>query len=83
VSAAASTKRVKSETLRANAAESKANDQEDKLNCTICMDNERRVMYRPCNHFIACGQCPATVNATHCPFCAAAIKESIPLYMNG
>jgi hypothetical protein len=42
------------------AAESKADDQEDKLNCTICMDNERRVMYRPCNHFIACGQCPST-----------------------
>ena len=61
---------------------SKADDQEDKLNCTTGMENERRVMYRPCIHFTACGQCPATVNATRCPFCDAAIDGSVQLYMN-
>ena len=50
-------------------------DTQDRVLCTICMDAERRALFLPCNHFVACAGCGAAVDK--CPFCNASIEGRI------
>lgn len=49
---------------------------EDRLQCVICCDRERAVLFRPCTHLVACKECSRgspSAPMRHCPICRSAI----------
>ena len=45
------------------------------VNCVICLDKEKTILLRPCNHLCLCERCEATVQT--CPLCRQGIEERI------
>ena len=44
---------------------------EQRLECTVCMEVERSVLFLPCQHAATCAGCAAELD--ECPICRAAI----------
>lgn len=42
-----------------------------KNECSICMENQRQIIFHPCNHFVSCEKCSIKFNS--CPFCKQVI----------
>ena len=49
-----------------------------KLKCIVCYENEKRVLFRPCHHFVVCPDCSGKLEK--CPVCNTDIAESIKVY---
>ena len=49
----------------------------DRLQCVICVDAERSVLFLPCSHVAACGGCAARLD--ECPICRGAITQKLPM----
>ena len=45
----------------------------DKSLCAICLDKERDVIVKPCNHYCLCGSCSREVS--ECPMCKKRIQK--------
>jgi len=43
--------------------------------CIICMENERKVLFYPCLHFICCETCAFTKSINDCPTCHKEIEK--------
>jgi hypothetical protein len=74
--------KVKQEKLSAAAAgKGRAEDDLEAFqNCVVCFDNPRRVVFRPCSHFVVCESCAAALkqsNSNLCPLCKAPIEGII------
>ena len=52
----------------------------DRLQCVICVDAERSVLFLPCSHVAACGGCAARLD--ECPICRGAIEQKVALNMS-
>ncbi|NXP55153.1 BIR7B protein, partial [Heliornis fulica] len=53
--------------------------QEERM-CKVCMDRDVSVVFVPCGHLIACGEC--ALNLRLCPICRAVIQESVKTFMS-
>ena len=42
--------------------------------CIVCMDREREILLRPCNHFCVCQDCVGQLSG-HCPMCRQPIQD--------
>jgi hypothetical protein len=63
-------------------AHAQIEDQEDQLNCTICMDTKRSVLLLPCNHLNLCETC-APVHAAHeCPTCRTQVSRRVKVFLS-
>ena len=57
--------------------------------CVVCDDNEKTVVYLPCNHLAVCGDCDeemAEMNAgdnglQECPICRAQIMRRVTVHV--
>ena len=49
--------------------------------CVICLDAQKTILLRPCNHLCLCGNCASNVTAVRrCPLCNTTITERITVY---
>ncbi|NXH73697.1 BIR7B protein, partial [Hydrobates tethys] len=53
--------------------------QEERM-CKVCMDKDVSVVFVPCGHLVACGEC--ALNLRLCPICRAAIRGSVRAFMS-
>ncbi|XP_010180800.1 PREDICTED: baculoviral IAP repeat-containing protein 7 [Mesitornis unicolor] len=53
--------------------------QEEKM-CKVCMDRDVSVVFVPCGHLVACGEC--ALNLRLCPICRAVIRGSVKTFMS-
>ncbi|NXN34935.1 BIR7B protein, partial [Rhinoptilus africanus] len=53
--------------------------QEEKM-CKVCMDRDVSVVFVPCGHLVACGEC--ALNLRLCPVCRAVIQGSVRTFMS-
>ncbi len=45
-----------------------------KLECVICLSNERSYLITPCNHLCCCATCAGQIQ-DHCPICRGSIDS--------
>jgi hypothetical protein len=43
--------------------------------CLLCMEMDRNVLFRPCNHLLICDTCSGNTNFTECIVCKHAISD--------
>jgi len=55
------------------------NNNDDKLICNICYDNDKSIMFIPCNHITSCTNCSDKLNK--CPICNKKIKKKINFFL--
>ncbi|NXN80932.1 BIR7B protein, partial [Bombycilla garrulus] len=48
--------------------------------CKVCMDKDVSVVFVPCGHLVACGEC--ALNLRLCPICRAVIQGSVRAFMS-
>ncbi|NXU53927.1 BIR7B protein, partial [Turnix velox] len=53
--------------------------QEERM-CKVCMDRDVSVVFVPCGHLVACGEC--SLNLQLCPICRAVIQGSVRTFMS-
>ncbi|NWI67216.1 BIR7B protein, partial [Todus mexicanus] len=53
--------------------------QEERM-CKVCMDSDVSVVFVPCGHLVACGEC--ALNLRLCPICRAVIQGSVRTFMS-
>ncbi|KFU90359.1 Baculoviral IAP repeat-containing protein 7-B [Chaetura pelagica] len=53
--------------------------QEERM-CKVCMGRDVSVVFVPCGHLVACGEC--ALNLRSCPICRAVIQESVRTFMS-
>jgi hypothetical protein len=61
------------------AAEKKKAEGESSALCKICFDRNFAVVFEPCGHACACGECAAKPPLSHCPICRTAIVARKPI----
>ena len=55
---------------------------EDAMKCAICFENEKQVLFLPCNHVCACESCTRALPAPPlCPTCRAPINNTIRIFI--
>lgn len=47
----------------------------DVRKCILCLDKDRNVLFRPCNHFLICDTCSGSTNFTDCIVCKYPISD--------
>ena len=45
----------------------------DSTLCVLCFENERNVLFRPCNHLVICDTCSGQTDFTECIICKQVI----------
>jgi len=50
-------------------------DKKDSVYCIICMDNNRNVLFKPCNHIVICDNCSGTTDLRECIICKVKIDS--------
>ena len=58
-------------------AEQQREEAQDRLECTVCMNAERNVLFLPCSHVAACVGCVARLDK--CPICRQQVQELVQL----
>ncbi|XP_061865245.1 baculoviral IAP repeat-containing protein 7 [Colius striatus] len=53
--------------------------QEERM-CKVCMDRDVSVVFVPCGHLVACGEC--ALNLRLCPICRALIRGTVRTFMS-
>uniref|UniRef100_A0A8D0FVG1 RING-type E3 ubiquitin transferase n=1 Tax=Strix occidentalis caurina TaxID=311401 RepID=A0A8D0FVG1_STROC len=53
--------------------------QEERM-CKVCMDRDVSVVFVPCGHLVACGEC--ALNLRLCPICRAVIQGNVRTFMS-
>ncbi|KAM9371920.1 baculoviral IAP repeat-containing protein 7 [Phaethornis superciliosus] len=48
--------------------------------CKVCMDRDVSVVFVPCGHLVACGEC--ALNLRSCPICRAVIRGTVRTFMS-
>lgn len=50
-----------------------------RLECDICVDNNKDICFLPCAHVCCCSECAAAITST-CPICNSVIKEKLKIF---
>ena len=48
-------------------------EKKDSVYCILCMDNNRNVLFKPCNHIVICDKCSGATDLQECIICKAKI----------
>jgi hypothetical protein len=52
----------------------KSEKKTDSTLCLLCFENERNVLFRPCNHLVICDTCSGQTDFTDCIVCKQVIN---------
>ena len=52
-------------------------DYDRNTTCVLCLEAQRAILFKPCNHFVSCSLCAA--KQTKCPVCRAPVKGQLKL----
>ena len=55
----------------------KVYNDEDNVDCSICLVSKKEVIYVPCGHFISCDICNTSLKKRICPICRSPISTTI------
>jgi hypothetical protein len=63
------------------------NELDRRLRCSICLDREINVIFRPCHHATMCDQCVTADQSwirhhKKCPICRAVVSDVSPVYLH-
>mgnify|MGYP001143736834 FL=1 len=50
-------------------------DKKDSVYCILCMDNNRNVLFKPCNHIVICDKCSGATDLQECIICKSHIDS--------
>uniref|UniRef100_A0A6C0AW43 RING-type domain-containing protein n=1 Tax=viral metagenome TaxID=1070528 RepID=A0A6C0AW43_9ZZZZ len=50
-------------------------DKKDSVYCILCMDNNRNVLFKPCNHIVICDKCSGSTDLKECIICKSHIES--------
>ena len=50
-------------------------EKKDTVYCVLCMDNNRNVLFKPCNHIVICDTCSGATDLKECIICKAKIDS--------
>jgi hypothetical protein len=64
---------------RAHLAVEEATERQKRLDCAVCLTNERSVAYGPCGHIACCRECAPKVD--QCPLCKRGVAQRIPVFL--
>jgi len=59
--------------------ECKLDDIERQINCCICFQKKKNILFSPCNHVVCCKECSMRVDK--CPCCKADIKYTTKIFI--
>ena len=51
----------------------------ERLNCAVCLVEQRAVAYVPCGHVACCRTCAPKMDT--CPLCKAVVRTRVPVYL--
>ena len=54
--------------------------EKDKTLCAVCMEKEREVLLKPCNHYCLCVDCSQKKDMKKCPMCMKTIEGMEKIY---
>lgn len=54
----------------------------ENLQCCVCYENPKNVIFKDCHHMVVCKECYERLPTKKCPYCKAAIREIITIYVN-
>ncbi|XP_014812500.1 PREDICTED: baculoviral IAP repeat-containing protein 7 [Calidris pugnax] len=74
-----SVQQKKSDESRMSTEEQLRRLQEERM-CKVCMDRDVSVVFVPCGHLVACGECALSLRL--CPICRAVIQGSVRTFMS-
>jgi len=49
--------------------------------CTICLNQERNLVFMPCNHLCACAECGLNPTIRTCPVCRTVFNNRVVVYV--
>ena len=52
------------------------------LQCVVCHNTERNVVFLPCKHFACCEVCANNLYTNKCPTCRGIIEEKQIVYLS-
>ena len=53
----------------------KNTEKNDTVYCILCMDNNRNVLFKPCNHIVICDKCSGATDLQECIICKSHIDS--------
>ena len=59
--------------------EEKDDENEDNMKCSICLDNNKCMLFLPCKHVSCCEKCAENLDS--CPLCRNPIQSKIKIYL--
>jgi hypothetical protein len=62
-------------TIEEMIANTRVYEDTDIMECSVCLCNEKSIVFIPCGHFYTCRECSGQLKT--CPICRAEITESI------
>jgi len=54
--------------------------QVEEMNCRVCLERPRKVVFLPCKHMPLCAECFSNLQDCTCPVCRATIQDSIQTF---
>lgn len=70
----------KEQAASAAAAASQRDELEDRLNCSVCFESPRSVVFVPCKHVVSCAPCAASLKNKCCPLCTMKFSHYMRFY---
>jgi Zinc finger, C3HC4 type (RING finger) len=53
---------------------------DERLECCICFETKREIVFLPCRHMVCCNKCSTTVQ--ECPMCRVTIADKFSVYLS-
>jgi hypothetical protein len=68
---------------KSNIQETNVEEREDSnpLTCSICLTEQRSILFIPCNHLCSCANCGIEELLTNCPICRSNIVTRIQVFI--
>jgi hypothetical protein len=70
---------MRSPAIKKPKANEEKEEKERKTECSVCMDQERNVVFLPCMHLVCCSDCSPSFE--ECIFCSTGIEQKLTINM--
>ena len=53
-----------------------------RIQCVVCLNKDRNIVFLPCNHCICCNDCANILQNNKCPTCRGNIQDKQIVYLS-